>query len=161
MNSTMVSKPPFLATQDPCVGHPANQLTHMGYSMRTSDWRYAEWPVWRCYGIDGDPNHCSQLSKDGVEGQGNPPSWSGSADWSSIAGVELYNHTGDTGDCFDCFENQNLAYTPECVFTLQAHVLLLAWVSLLPIYHTYPCTSSNLRTCLPAPMRVCSHIVFN
>jgi arylsulfatase A-like enzyme len=32
MNSTQATQPPFLATRDPCVGHTANQVTHMGYS---------------------------------------------------------------------------------------------------------------------------------
>ena len=55
-------------------------------------------------------------------------SWSGAADWSDLAGVEvrhrpahcrprvpahnrrqLYSHAGDDGSCFDCFENVNLA----------------------------------------------------
>ena len=104
MNSTMAAQAPFLATQDPCVGHPANEVTHMGYSMRTSLWRYAEWPAWVCHGADGSPNRCSR----GMPAAGAV--WSGSADWGDIAGVELYSHAGDVGDCFDCFENENLAY---------------------------------------------------
>jgi len=109
MNSTAaLATPPYLATGDPCISAPGNELTHMGYSMRTSEWRYAEWPAWKCYGIGGDPNACSDIS-----GGGGAGSWSGSADWNNIAGVELYTHKGDVGDCFDCFENENLAYNEE------------------------------------------------
>lgn len=106
MNSTTASQPPFLGTRDPCVGHTANQVTHMGYSMRTTDWRYAEWPAWKCHGIDGDVNWCSDMSKPGAV-------WSGSADWSELAGRELYAHTGDDGSCFDCYENENLVDQPQ------------------------------------------------
>lgn len=106
MNSTMAKTPPFLAAEDPCVGHTANQITHMGYSMRTAEWRYAEWPKWVCYGLDGDPDRCSDLGK-------TMGSWSGSANWDELGGVELYDHRGDTGDCFDCYENENLANRPE------------------------------------------------
>ena len=102
----MASQPPFLATRDPCVGDNANQVTHMGYSMRTSLWRYAEWPAWKCHGMNGDPNRCADMSKPGA-------TWAGSADWNELAGRELYSHKGDLGDCFDCFENENLAYKPE------------------------------------------------
>ena len=77
----------------------------MGYSMRTAEWRYAEWPKWVCHGLGGNPNQCSNLTSGGV--------WSGSADWSQLAGRELYAHTGDDGSCFDCFENENLADKPE------------------------------------------------
>jgi hypothetical protein len=42
MNSTLAASPPFLATEDPCYKHPPNEFTHMGYSMRTLDYRYTE-----------------------------------------------------------------------------------------------------------------------
>jgi hypothetical protein len=113
MNSSMASEPPFLATRDPCVGLHANQVTHMGYTMRTSLWRYAEWPAWKCHGIGGDENRCADMSVVGAV-------WSGSADWDELAGVELYTHKGDAGDCFDCFENENLAYKPEWASTVAA-----------------------------------------
>eukprot|EP00937_MAST-01D_sp_MAST-1D-sp2_P006715 g6715.t1 len=106
MNSTQARDPPFLATRDPCVGHTANQVTHMGYSMRTSQWRYAEWPAWKCHGRDGDPNWCSDMSAAGAV-------WSGAADWTELAGRELYAHAGDDGSCFDCYENENLVDAPE------------------------------------------------
>ena len=42
MNSTAgLANPPYLATGDPCVGHTANMVTHMGYSMRTAKWSNA------------------------------------------------------------------------------------------------------------------------
>ena len=106
MNSSLASEPPFLATRDPCVGFHANQVTHMGYSMRSADWRYAEWPAWKCHGMQGNLDRCADMSKPGA-------AWAGSADWSDLAGRELYSHKGDLGDCFDCFENENLAYRPE------------------------------------------------
>lgn len=107
MNSTAAHQAPFLATGDPCVGHTPNLVTHMGYSMRTSDWRYAEWPAWKCYGLGGDPNQCSNMSS-------HPGAvWSGAAQWDNLAGRELYNHTGDDGSCFDCYENENLVDQPE------------------------------------------------
>jgi iduronate 2-sulfatase len=106
MNSTQAQTAPFLATRDPCVGHTANQVTHMGYSMRTSDWRYAEWPAWKCFGLDGDVNWCSNMSEPSAV-------WSGAADWTELAGRELYAHTGDDGSCFDCFENENLVDQPQ------------------------------------------------
>ena len=79
--------------------------------MRTSEWRYAEWPAWKCHGIEGDPNRCADMSKPGAV-------WSGSADWSELAGRELYSHEGDVGDCFDCYENENLAGRPEYAQTV-------------------------------------------
>lgn len=42
-------------------------LQHMGYSMRTAEWRYAEWPRWICNGSGDDDNACSDLSKAGSE----------------------------------------------------------------------------------------------
>ena len=85
MNSTQaLSTPPFLATGDPCVNLPANQITHMGYSMRTSEWRYAEWPAWKCTGIGGDENICADMHSGSSTGSPSY-SWSGSADWDDLA----------------------------------------------------------------------------
>ena len=137
MNSTIALEPPFLAQRDACIGHNANLVTHMvrtfclatlsykhaisnlvlssqGYSMRTAEWRYAEWPRWVCHGADGNPNSCSDMGK--------APGWSASADWSNLGGRELYSHAGDVGDCFDCFENENLVDKPE-------HAALVAQLS--------------------------------
>ena len=87
MNSTLANQPPFLATRDPCVTDNANKITHMGYSMRTAEWRYAEWPVWKCFGLSGDPNRCADMSAQGAV-------WAGSADWMvRIIGVAQHNLT--------------------------------------------------------------------
>ena len=98
MNSSLAQSPPFLATEDPCYKHPPNEFTHMGFSMRTQDYRYTEWVVWRCT----DPAACTNVFTSTT-----------SADWSDLAGVELYSHHGDDGSCFDCFEGVNLAGRPE------------------------------------------------
>ena len=37
MNSTKAKHPPYLATGDPCIETLANELTHMGYSMRAAE----------------------------------------------------------------------------------------------------------------------------
>eukprot|EP00038_Savillea_parva_P010432 m.190238 g.190238 ORF g.190238 m.190238 type:complete len:737 (-) comp17994_c0_seq1:155-2365(-) len=85
MNSTMAQKPPYTPNRDPCVGHPPNEFTHMGLSVRTDLYRYSEWFRWRA--------DCSP-------------------DWTTSDGVELYSHVNDTTPgCFDCFENVNLAGT--------------------------------------------------
>jgi hypothetical protein len=106
MNSTIAQQPPYLATRDTCTGGDANQVTHMGYSMRTATWRYAEWPAWKCYGLDGNgPNSCSNVNSTGA-------AWSGAADWTNLAGRELYSHAGDDGSCFDCYENENVVDDP-------------------------------------------------
>ena len=40
MNSTDALEPPYTPNRDPCVGHPADEFTHMGLSVRTDRWRY-------------------------------------------------------------------------------------------------------------------------
>ena len=73
----------------------------MGYSMRTSEWRYTEWVRW-----DGDTL---------------------SPDWTVKAGVELYDHNGDNGTSFDTHENVNIAVDhPDVVARLskQLHSLV-------------------------------------
>jgi len=45
----------------------------------------------------------------------------GAADWTHIAGVELYDHRGDDGQSFDAFENANVAHLPEHAATVQVH----------------------------------------
>jgi hypothetical protein len=54
--------------------------------------------VWKCT----DPSACT-----------NEHTSATSADWTALAGVELYDHRGDDGSCFDCFEAANLAGSPE------------------------------------------------
>lgn len=86
LNTSMSKEPPFLGTRDPCVGVPANEFTHMGYSVRVAAWRFTEWPRWKA---------------------------SLEPDWSAVEGVELYAHAGDDGTCLDCFENANVADDPK------------------------------------------------
>ena len=62
----------------------------MGYTVRTAQWRYTEWPRWR--------------------GSLQP-------DWAAVEGVELYSHEGDDGSCVDCFELQNVASDAKHVRT--------------------------------------------
>lgn len=83
LNTSMAKEPPYLGTRDPCIGVPANEFTHMGYTVRTSAWRFTEWPRW-----------LATLEPD----------------WGRIDGVELYAHAGDDGTCLDCFENVNVAH---------------------------------------------------
>jgi hypothetical protein len=79
----------YTANRDVCVGHPPNEFTHMGLSVRTDSYRYSEWFKWRA--------DCSP-------------------DFNATDGVELYSHVGDvTPGCFDCFENVNFASTPDGV----------------------------------------------
>mmetsp|Transcript_30084 Transcript_30084/g.79257 ORF Transcript_30084/g.79257 Transcript_30084/m.79257 type:complete len:559 (-) Transcript_30084:61-1737(-) len=69
---------------------PSSSFTHMGYSLRTREWRYTEWLEW-----DG-----SRLE----------------AHWDRPPlGVELYDHQADPGfpTDFDSFENENLAGAAE------------------------------------------------
>eukprot|EP00940_MAST-03C_sp_MAST-3C-sp2_P000707 g707.t1 len=94
MNSTEAQTiPPYSPNEDACTGVPSNQFTHMGYCIRTSDWRYCEWPEWGC----NDLNKC----------EGTSPRWS-----TVGANTELYDHRGDDGSCFDCFERENLSHKP-------------------------------------------------
>ena len=59
----------------------------MGYSIRTSEWRYTEWVYF----------HNKTLTHD----------------FSRVYGVELYDHRGDNGTSFSDFENENLANKTE------------------------------------------------
>lgn len=104
---------------DPCTGVPSNQFTHMGYTMRTAEWRYTEWLQWRCF----DANNCT-----------------GAAQWSDEAPKELYSHIGDAGDCFDCFELENVAYDPanaQLVAQLSQR-LRAGWQHALPEGYRFP-----------------------
>jgi iduronate 2-sulfatase len=69
--------------------HPREQFTHMGYSVRTDEWRYTEWIVW---------NGSSLLPL-----------------WEKVVGRELYDHRNETlyPSDFDLSENTNLATDPE------------------------------------------------
>ena len=68
-----------------CEDVPVANITYMGYTIRTPDWRFVEWYVW-----NGET--CV-------------------AEWDMVAhATELYSHTGhtDPGD-FDNYENDNVA----------------------------------------------------
>ena len=71
-----------------------DDVTVMGYSLRTPDWRYTEWAA-----FDG--------KADGGRGRVNFSA--------PLYGVELYDHRGSVGDVndFDAHENENLANHPE------------------------------------------------
>jgi iduronate 2-sulfatase len=77
MNSTMVTQPPYTANRDACAGHPADEFTHMGMTVRTIDYRYTEWRLWN--------------------GQICEPHWD-----KPPSGIELYSHVGDVRPA--CFE---------------------------------------------------------
>ena len=47
LNTSKASEPPYLGTRDPCIGVPAIEFTHMGYTVRSAAWRYTEWPRWK------------------------------------------------------------------------------------------------------------------
>ena len=67
-----------------CEWVERSQIFSMGYSIRTTRWRFTQWLRW-----------------DGETLQGN---------WSSpVIGTELYDHAGDTGAEFDHFEGVNVA----------------------------------------------------
>lgn len=70
-----------------CTSVDKMDFAYMGYSMRTSRWRYTEWAKW-----DG-----AKLKPD----------------WSDLAGNELYDHKGDAPEdsknSFELFENRNVA----------------------------------------------------
>jgi hypothetical protein len=78
---------------DPCGQRPSNSFTLMGYSLRTSQWRYTEWRNWNNITL--------------------------SVDWSKagLQGMELYSHGGEPSKMLrfdyhleEAFENRNVAY---------------------------------------------------
>ena len=71
-----------------CVHTHKQKFAVMGYSVRSSDWRYTVWLHWDRANLVGDFSR--------------PP-----------VGVELYDHRGDTEADFDAFENVNLAGQPR------------------------------------------------
>lgn len=70
-----------------CAHVDMTDFAYMGYSIRTSRWRYTEWARWN--GTTMTP------------------------DWSDLAGIELYDHTDDPPHdskvSFEQFENKNVA----------------------------------------------------
>eukprot|EP01050_Picozoa_sp_SAG11_P013773 SAG11_NODE_1633_length_4542_cov_4.532298_2_plen_240_part_00 len=77
-----------------CLVVPQENITLMGFSIRTEDARYTEWRVWKL---------CSGVVRISC------------ADWTErgLVAAELYDHTGDDGlgvTSFDEYEYENLAY---------------------------------------------------
>ena len=80
-----------------CHSVPAAQIDYMGYSMRTADgnWRLTAWYPW---------NNITMA-----------------AEWGRVAGVELYNATGDNGRDYDYGGySRNLAAEPRLTTTRDA-----------------------------------------
>jgi len=75
-----------------CASVKKEEFAYMGYSMRTTRWRYTEWAVWN--------------------GTSLRPEWSAQIDQADSL-VELYDHHGDVGNngppMWDDFENVNVA----------------------------------------------------
>jgi iduronate 2-sulfatase len=98
-NSTLANEPPYTANRDVCAGHPADEFTHMGLTVRTDDYRYTEWRLW-------DGHICE-------------PKWS-----TPPSGRELYSHVGDIRPaCFDCFENENIVDKEPAIASHHAEML--------------------------------------
>ena len=94
MNSTLAREPPYTPNRDVCVGHPADEFTHMGLSVRTHDWRYSEWFRW-------DGNKCAPMLH------------------VASAGAELYDHRGlDVPGSFD-YEHTNVVDVPANAGTVR------------------------------------------
>merc|ERR1712137_924431 len=70
-----------------CTSVEKENIAYMGYTLRTKDWRYTEWPEWD--GANLRPN------------------------WNNLAGYELYDHRNDDPSdskvSFEEFENENVA----------------------------------------------------
>jgi iduronate 2-sulfatase len=75
-----------LPSPQSCNNAQKNTFDYMGYSVRTSAWRYTTWLDW-----------------DGQKLQGK---WSAGP---SFYAEELYSHTNDTGSDHDAYENENVA----------------------------------------------------
>merc|ERR1711935_1082078 len=72
-----------------------SEIPWMGYSLRTTNWRYTEWAGWN--GTTLTPI------------------------WTSLAGVELYDHRNETANNdFDATENVNLAHVDAWKSTVAA-----------------------------------------
>ncbi|XP_065191297.1 iduronate 2-sulfatase-like [Sycon ciliatum] len=83
-----------------CLSVPRTEFYSMGYSVRTTQYRYTEWLKWNGTRLHGE--------------------------WSDVVGVELYDHAGDTGTDFNAFENENLAAEPSMQAVVkEMHVLLV------------------------------------
>jgi len=83
---------PTFETSTRCASVPKAKFSYMGYSMRTSRWRYTEWAVW--------------------DGKALAPQWMADVH-APNALVELYDHAGEESavghQIWDDFENVNVA----------------------------------------------------
>merc|ERR1719253_1272154 len=70
---------------------PRDKFTHMGYSIRTEEWRYTEWRTWDGAGLKAHFGPGTEVAR------------------------ELYDHRADPSFPvdFDSFENENLAEDPQ------------------------------------------------
>merc|ERR1712039_802705 len=90
-----VKNPAEMRKSNSIIHHDRRQFTHMGYSIRTSEWRYTEWVAWN--GTTLRPI------------------------WNTVAGRELYDHRNESAypTDFDARENENVApQNEELVATL-------------------------------------------
>eukprot|EP01065_Artemidia_motanka_P032739 TRINITY_DN39723_c0_g1_i1.p1 TRINITY_DN39723_c0_g1~~TRINITY_DN39723_c0_g1_i1.p1 ORF type:complete len:725 (+),score=213.33 TRINITY_DN39723_c0_g1_i1:61-2175(+) len=84
-----------------CEKVPAKNITYMGYTVRTADWRFTEWYAW-----NGDA--CT-------------------AEFGKVHGTELYSHVGQRPHplMFDDWENENVAADPANAKLVAQHRALL------------------------------------
>lgn len=95
---------------DHCPNVARNNITHMGYTIRSKDWRYTEWLIWN--GTTLKPN------------------------WGKNIGIELYDHRNDACQIsdFNSFENSNVANQPQYadIVTELSAALRAGWRNALP-----------------------------
>ena len=124
MNSTDALEPPYTPNRDPCVGHPANEFTHMGLSVRTHDYRYTEWRLWDGHICEPDwekPPSGVELCESHSEPFLSCPPFASPRNL-----LAADSHVGDiTPACFDCFENENIAAAADNKEIVTAHAALL------------------------------------
>ena len=107
--SSSAGEPWVAPTNDACTEQHASTFAAMGYSIRSSRFRYTLWVKW-----NGDTLK---------------------PDYSQVVGEELYDHLGDTGMSTDSdAENVNLATSTQyAAQKAQLHAALLAgWQAALP-----------------------------
>jgi len=91
-----------------CSGTERNKFQVMGYSVRTSRWRYTEWFKFNTTTLKADFNR-------------------------TIA-TELYDHAGDTGGNFDEYDQVNVASDPANAKVVKEHAQIVrdGWQKQLP-----------------------------
>ena len=84
----------------------------MGYSMRTTGWRYTAWLPFKC--------DVMAPMKDCASAAAATPDWARAR----TVGVELYDHRGDASDDFATYENVNVATQhPDVVAAMHAQLV--------------------------------------